>query len=303
MVKHRALGKGLGALIPAPQEPSRQEQETETTKETTRAVTLPVVKLVPNPDQPRKDMDPDGLQTLADSLKVHGVVQPLVVRDKAGIYEIVAGERRWRAAQMAGIEEVPVFYFEGSDQEAKEVSLIENIQREDLSPLEVASAIQDLINRFSLTQDEVSRKLGWSRSAITNKIRLLKLPEDVKLLLKNGFLSEGHGRALLALESTEDRSIYAKKAVYKMWSVRQLEKMIQDRKLEIISPASSPNTDHSPTPLQDQAQLLSRKFGCKLRLSGPDTNMKLSVGGLKPEQLEKILEFLEREGDTLFPGK
>jgi ParB family chromosome partitioning protein len=303
MVKHRALGKGLGALIPAAQEPPRQEQEKDINKEIVRPVTIPVKKLVPNPDQPRKDIDPDGLQALADSLKVHGVVQPLVVRDKNGTYEIVAGERRWRAAQMAGISEVPVIYFDGSDQEAKEVSLIENIQREDLSPLEVASAIQDLINRFSLTQEEVSRKLGWSRSAITNKIRLLKLPEDVRLLLKNGFLSEGHGRALLALGSEEDISLYAKKAVHKMWSVRQLEKMIQERKVEILSTVSLPETGHSPTPLQDQAKLLSRKFGCKLRLSGPDTNMKLSVGGLKTEQIEKFLEFIEREGETLFPGK
>lgn len=300
MVKHRALGKGLGALIPgAPEMPDRNRDEVLLPSHKTS--TLPVNKLFPNPDQPRKAMDEESLKALAESLKVHGIVQPLVVREKDGSFEIVAGERRWRAAQLVGINEVPVTFFEGSDQDAMEVSLIENIQREDLSPLEIAQAILDLTTEFSLTQEEVAKKLGWSRVSITNKLRLLKLPEEVKFLLNNGLLSEGHARALLGLEIDEDRISYARRSVYKMWSVRQLEKTIQERKHNTIPQYVENALEVSP--FQKHTALFATRFGLSLRVSGKESNMKLSLTGLQVKEVEQILDILENEAEQLFPGK
>lgn len=298
MVKHRALGKGLGALIPGAQE-SAERSAVEAPGIVKKPSTLPVSKLSPNPGQPRKEIEEEGLRALAESLKVHGIVQPLVVREKEGSYEIVAGERRWRAAQMVGITDVPVTFFTGSDQDAMEVSLIENIQREDLSPLEIAEAILDLTKEFSLTQEEVARKLGWSRVSITNKLRLLKLPEEVKLLLKNGFLSEGHARTLLGLELDEERVIFARRTVDKLWSVRQLEKMIQDRKR--ISQSAVRTAPVSP--FHEYTGLFTTKYGLSIRVSGKDTNMKLSLSGLQRDEMERVLAILEKEGEELFPGK
>ncbi len=299
MVKHRALGKGLGALIPGASElPDRNRDEVSSSHKTS---TLPVNKLFPNPDQPRKAMEEEGLKALAESLKVHGIVQPLVVREKDGSFEIVAGERRWRAAQLVGITEVPVTFFEGSDQDAMEVSLIENIQREDLSPLEIAQAILDLTSEFSLTQEEVAKKLGWSRVSITNKLRLLKLPEEVKFLLNNGLLSEGHARALLGLGIDEDRINYARRAVYKMWSVRQLEKVIQEKKQNPLPQYIEKSLRVSP--FQNHTGLFATRFGLSLRVSGKDSNMKLSLAGLQAKEVEKILEIIENEAEQLFPGK
>ena len=300
MVKHRALGKGLGALIPGAPEMADRNRD-EVLPPSHKTYTLPVNKLFPNPDQPRKAMEEESLKALAESLKVHGIVQPLVVRKKDGCFEIVAGERRWRAAQLVGIDEVPVTLFEGSDQDAMEVSLIENIQREDLSPLEIAQAILDLTTAFSLTQEEVAKKLGWSRVSITNKLRLLKLPEEVKFLLNNGLLSEGHARALLGLETDVHRIDYAKRSVYKMWSVRQLEKTIQERKHN-SKPQSIENSPEI-SPFQKHTGLFATRFGLSLRVSGKESNMKLSLAGLQEQEVEQILKMIENAAEQLFPGK
>jgi len=301
MAKHRALGKGLGALIPTTQD-NAEERTRNGNEITPPSTTLPVELLVPNPDQPRKDMNQEGLQALADSLKVHGIVQPLIVMERDGKYEIVAGERRWRAARMAGIEKVPVVYFSGSSKDAVEVSLIENIQREDLSSLEIADAIQGLMKSYSMTQDDVAKKVGWSRSAVTNKLRLLNLPEEVKSLVSKGLLSEGHARALLSLDSPEMMLSLGQEAIYKTWSVRQLEKVIQNMKdsasrkgKEVVSVA---------VPVFGEAiESLTNRFDFKLKITGAGRNMKLSLYGLHSNQIERILNILNDEGEKIFPGK
>lgn len=301
MAKHRALGKGLGALIPTSQENIGKEV-TKISENTQKSTTLPVKCLIPNPGQPRKEIDQKGLEVLAESLKIHGVVQPLVVREHDSKYEIIAGERRWRAAQMADIDEVPVVYFSGSDQEAMEVSLIENIQREDLTPLEVAGAMQDLMQNYSMTQEDVSQKLGWSRSAVANKLRLLKLPEEVKFLMEKGLLSEGHARALLSFDSDADKVALARESVYKMWSVRQLEKIIQDRK---TYSTMNPKKEYPvrTDPFEEIIGSIRERFNFNLKVTGSGKNMKLSLSGLQGGQIEKILNLLENEGEEIFPGK
>jgi len=302
MVKQRALGKGLGALIPGAEE----KTETRTPVEETQApqihaeLTLPVNQLEPNPDQPRKEMKEEALQALASSLKEHGVVQPLIVRKQGEKYQIVAGERRWRAAQIAGISEVPVRLYKGSDSEVMEVSLVENIQREDLSPLEVAVAIKQLLEHFSLTQDEVSKKLGWSRTSVTNKLRLLNLPEEIKYLLSSSLITEGHARALLSLESDLDRLKLARQTVYRMWSVRQLEQKVKDYK------TSHPNRAYPLTTrprLPEYIESLSKEYGLTFKLTGQGDNLRLTIANLSETDVTALLDIIKNKVSDIFPGK
>ncbi|HDQ92929.1 MAG TPA: ParB/RepB/Spo0J family partition protein, partial [Synergistetes bacterium] len=183
MARPRALGKGLGALIPGAG--SNYEESPQTTAE---VLELSLGNIRPSPNQPRKEFSSEGLEALAESIREHGVVQPVVVRRLNGGYEIVAGERRWRAAGMAGLEMIPVRVIEADEHKVMELSLVENLQREDLSPLEAARGIQELIQRFSLTQEQAAKKLGWSRVAVTNKLRLLQLPEEILKMLHAGSL-------------------------------------------------------------------------------------------------------------------
>ena len=205
--KGKGLGKGLDSLIPMPQT-APNKAKSENAALTGKAETMvKITKVEPNRDQPRKHFDEDALQELADSIKQFGLLQPILVQDRKDYYEIIAGERRWRAAKLAGLKEVPVIIKNYTDREIVEISLIENIQREDLNPIEEALAYKRLLEEFDLKQDEVAERVSKSRTAVTNSIRLLKLCDGVQQMIIDDMLSTGHARALIPIEDKERMSL------------------------------------------------------------------------------------------------
>lgn len=225
MAKRNAIGRDFYSLMFDNTLPAEA-----TSSATSAATTLRISEIEPRSDQPRKTFDHEPLEALADSIAQFGVIQPIVVRENKnaeGTYEILAGERRWRAAKMAGLSEIPAVILEGDDLKAAQVSVIENVQREDLNPIEEALAYQTLLDGFHLTQEEVSKQVGKSRSAIANLLRLLDLPDEVLELVKTGKLSAGHARALLGLKNTDQMASLANKIVEKDLSVRDVERTIR----------------------------------------------------------------------------
>ena len=228
-VKRGGLGKGLDSLIPDTIKTSVPEKTKIVEKVVEKPVEMKVKisKVGPNKDQPRKQFDEDALMELADSIKQFGIIQPLIVQEKNGFYEIIAGERRWRAAKIAGLKEVPVIVKDYSDLEVVEISLIENIQRENLNPIEEALAYKRLLNEFKLKQDEVAERVSKSRTAVTNSMRLLKLDERVQQMVIDDMLSTGHARALLGIEDPELQAATAAKVFDEKLSVREVEKLVK----------------------------------------------------------------------------
>ena len=233
-VKRNGLGKGLDSLIPdrsdkAVKKPVKQENITQPEKQgvvnESGEMLVKINQVEPNREQPRKDFDEDALLELADSIKQFGVLQPLVVQKKKDYYEIIAGERRWRAAKLAGLKEIPVIIKNYTDQEIVEISLIENIQRENLNPIEEAMAYKRLLEEFSLKQDEVAERVSKSRTAVTNSMRLLKLSEKVQRMIVDDMITTGHARALLAIDDEEQQYILANKIFDEKLSVRETEKL------------------------------------------------------------------------------
>ena len=238
--KKSGLGRGLDALFPektktAPQKsapikkekPIAQKNQEETTESYKGEKVVKISKVEPNRDQPRKKFDEDALLELSESIKQYGVLQPLLVSDKKDYYEIIAGERRWRAAKMAGLKEIPVLVKEFTDQEMVEISLIENIQREDLNPVEEAEAYKRLIDEFHLKQDEIAERVSKSRTAITNVLRLLKLDNRVQQMMVDEMISAGHARAILGISDYEKQYSVAMKVFDEKLSVRETEKLVK----------------------------------------------------------------------------
>lgn len=220
MASNKGLGRGLGALL---------GDFSEETLEPSAYRELPIYKVEPNPDQPRRDFDEEELQALADSISVHGMIQPLTVRElPSGYYQIIAGERRWRAARQAGLSEVPVVVIEADDKKAMELALIENLQRQDLNPVEEALGYQSLIDEYGLTQEETAASVGKSRPAVANALRLLSLCDEVLELLKTGAITAGHARAILTLKSEKKQLEAAKKIMALSLSVRQAETLCKN---------------------------------------------------------------------------
>ena len=239
-VKRNGLGKGLDSLIPdktsnkstrsvekKPAAMKTKEGVKETIQEVSGERYLKINEVEPNKDQPRKDFDEDALLELADSIKQFGILQPLLVQKKNGYYEIIAGERRWRAAKLAGVKEVPVVIKNYTDQEIVEISLIENIQRENLNPIEEAMAFKRLLEEFHLKQDEVAERVSKSRTAVTNSMRLLKLSSRVQQMVIDDMITTGHARALLAIDDEEQQYIIASKIFDEKLSVRDTEKLVK----------------------------------------------------------------------------
>ncbi|WP_294773212.1 ParB/RepB/Spo0J family partition protein [uncultured Eubacterium sp.] len=251
--KQSGLGKGLGALM--------LENNTDSMVSTD---TLAVNDIIPNKEQPRKTFDEAALQELADSIKQHGVLQPLLVRPlTTGGYQLVAGERRWRASRLAELKEVPVIIKELSDTEAMEIAIIENLQREDLNPIEEAEGLQALIDKCGFTQEEVATSVGKSRPAITNALRLLRLPEEVRQMTKDGDISAGHARALLAFDNEPMMLECAKQIVDKKLTVRDVEKMAKRPKTSKIKASSGRARDS----FYDEVELaLSDALGTKVKV-------------------------------------
>lgn len=236
-VKRNGLGKGLDSLIPNKNEKKpktsakiddREKKEKEVLK--SGEIMVKINQVEPNRDQPRKDFDEDALVELADSIKQFGILQPLIVQKKKDYYEIIAGERRWRAAKIAGVKEVPVIVKEFTDQEIVEISLIENIQRENLNPIEEAMAYKRLLEEFNLKQDEVAERVSKSRTAVTNSMRLLKLSPRVQQMIVDDMISTGHARALLAIDDEEQQYMLANKIFDEKLSVRETEKLVKTLK-------------------------------------------------------------------------
>ena len=231
-VKRNGLGKGLDSLIPnKSSKPSPEKEKLNTKKEekdaSTGEILVKINEVEPNREQPRKDFDEDALMELADSIKQFGILQPLIVQKKKDYYEIIAGERRWRAAKLAGVKEVPIIIKEYTDQEIVEISLIENIQRENLNPIEEAMAYKRLLEEFNLKQDEVAERVSKSRTAVTNSMRLLKLSDRVQQMIIDDMISTGHARALLAIDDEEQQYMLANKIFDEKLSVRETEKLVK----------------------------------------------------------------------------
>ena len=229
----RGLGKGLDSLIPmgsgsSEKKADSKEENKESKDGKATETVVKITQVEPNREQPRKNFDEDALQELADSIKQFGLLQPILVQDRKTHYEIIAGERRWRAAKLAGLKEVPVIIRDYTDQEIVEISLIENIQREDLNPIEEAQAYKRLLTEFNLKQDEVAERVSKSRTAVTNSMRLLKLCDEVQQMIIDDMLSTGHARALISIEDPEQQYTIAQKIFDEKLSVREVEKLVKD---------------------------------------------------------------------------
>ena len=227
MAKKTGLGKGLDSLIPVHNNTEREKAVVEKVVEKKTDTVLRITEIEPNKGQPRKNFNEDALEELADSIKQFGLIQPLVVQKRDGYYEIIAGERRWRAAKKAGLKEVPVIIRDYTDEEMMEIALIENLQREDLNPIEEAQAYKKLINDYKLKQDEIAEKVSKSRVAITNSMRLLKLSEKVQDMIVDEMISSGHGRALLALNDKKMQEELANRIFDEKLSVRETEQIVK----------------------------------------------------------------------------
>ena len=274
MAKMSGLGKGLGALM--------LENNTDSMVSTS---TLSINEIVPNKEQPRKTFDETALAELADSIRQHGVLQPLLVRPLAnGGYQLVAGERRWRASRMAELKEVPVIIKELSDTEAMEIAIIENLQREDLNPIEEAEGLQALIDKCGYTQEEVAVSVGKSRPAITNSLRLLKLPQEVRDMAKDGVISAGHARALLAFDNQPMMIECAKQIVPKRLTVRDVEKMAK-RPARTSEPKRTQRRDS----FYDEVELsLSEALGTKVKVYNGRSKGTLEIEFYTLDDLKNI---------------
>ena len=285
--KDRGLGRGLSALLG---DDALQAQEG-------GSLSLPISEVQPGLKQPRKRFDEESLADLADSIRTHGIIQPLTVRRlSSGYYQIIAGERRWRAAKMAGLREVPAVIIEADDRTVMELGLIENLQREDLNPIEEAAGYQTLIGEYGLTQEEVSQRVGKSRPAVANALRLLALPDAVRQLLEEGKLSAGHARAILAAPAGELQKKLAQKVVHDGLSVRQTEALAkrltaqQDHAAEELRPGAAP--DYSIY-LRSAEQELSHRFGRKVTIVNGKKKGKIELEYYNTEDLNLLLETLE----------
>ncbi len=283
----KGLGKGLGSLLG---EAAVDSVENEVTVEQSSTL-LRLTDIEPNALQPRRDFDEEALQDLADSIAKNGVLQPLAVRKmNSGLFEIIAGERRWRASRMAGLKEVPVIVLEADDLRAMELAMIENLQREDLNPVEEAGGYRTLMDQYGLTQEEVAEKVGRSRPVIANSIRLLALPKDVLELLKLGEISAGHARALLSLESAADRSAVAERIVSQDMSVRQVETFVK-RLLQQEKPEKQ-ETEISVNYLEVLQNDLGKSLGRKVKIVDGKKRGRVELEYYGKDDLNRLTELL-----------
>jgi ParB family transcriptional regulator, chromosome partitioning protein len=283
-MKRKALGKGLSALLPDP-EPAPATPAVETTTEAA------VTSLEPNPFQPRSAMDPVRLAELAASIRESGVVQPILVRRHGERFQIIAGERRWRAAQQAGLATVPIVLREVADDRLLELALVENIQRQELSPLEEAQAFHRLQEELRLTQEEVARKVGRDRTTITNTLRLLRLPREVRDLLHSGALDAGHGRALLALEKAEEQIALAREAARKGLSVREVERRVAQ--MRAPRPRSVPTRDANTRAAEER---LRAALGTRVEIARRGRGGQVRIAFNSEAELSRLFEALVRPG-------
>lgn len=290
MSKNRGLGKGLGALLPELEDDHLSAQ-----------TAIRIHLIVPNPYQPRKDFSDEKLTELAESIKTHGIIQPLLVRERDGRYQLIAGERRLRAAKLAGLNEVPVVIKDLSDQSMMEIALVENLQRENLNPIEEAEAYQRLMNEFRLTQDELAQKVGKSRSAVANMLRLLNLPTELQRDLSGGVLTMGHARALLGLTSADVQKAIWQQIQQQQLSVRETEELI--RKLNTPGTSEPPVSvvsretkkketigfERDPNVVMAEEEL-QQALGTKVHVKANGPVGRIEIEYYSPEEFERIFE-------------
>lgn len=310
MAKRTGLGKGLGAIFgdevmesaaeeqeakhqtksKKAQEPEKKEEDSDIGKE----LMVKVTSIEPNREQPRKDFNEEAMGELAESMKVYGVLQPLLVQKKGDYYEIIAGERRWRAAKLAGLKEVPVVIREYTKQQTMEIALIENVQREDLNAIEEAKAYQRLIQEFELKQEEIAARVGKSRVTITNSMRLLKLDERVQEMLIQNQITGGHARALLTVEDGELQYKLAGKIIAENLSVREIEKIVKSLSKK-KNPKEKNVEDESLTLIfRDLEERMKSAMGTKVSINRKDKNKgRVEIEYYSESELERIVELIE----------
>lgn len=293
--KKSGLGKGLDSLIA--DKVSNKTKITEETKvNSNEGIKVPINKVEPNKTQPRKEFDEDALLELSESIKQYGVLQPLLVQQRDGFYEIIAGERRWRAAKNAGLKEVPVIIKNLSEQEIVEISLIENIQRENLNPIEEALAYKRLLREFNLKQDEVAERVSKSRTAVTNTMRLLKLNEKVQQMIVDEMISTGHARALLGISDLEMQYTVAQKIFDEKLSVRETEKLVKK-----IQNGEDEKKQNSENKLDEKLRIIYADleeqmkgiFGTKVKINSKNSGSgKLEIEYYSQSELERIIDII-----------
>ena len=286
----RGLGKGLDSLIPNTIGESKGKADKGTGTENKNPETMVKLTAVePNRDQPRKNFDEDALLELAESIKQFGLLQPILVQERDGYYEIIAGERRWRAAKIAGLKEVPVII--KNLQEIVEISLIENIQREDLNPIEEAQAYKRLLNEFHLKQDEVAERVSKSRTAVTNSMRLLKLCDEVQQMVVNEMITTGHARALLSIEDPEEQYMIAQKVFDEKMSVREVEKLVKN----LHKPEKPKKAENKSLEViyQNIEEKLKESLGTKVSISSKDNGAgKIQIEFYDHDDLDRLMEYI-----------
>ncbi len=299
MAAARGLGKGLDALIPSGiNEKSKSSDNTKKDKASENSsgeTMVNITKVEPNREQPRKNFDEDALEELAESIKQFGLLQPIIVQDRKTYYEIIAGERRWRAAKKAGLKEVPVIIKNLTEQEIVEISLIENIQRENLNPIEEAQAYKRLLTEFNLKQDEVAERVAKSRTAVTNSMRLLKLCDDVQQMIIDDMISTGHARALITIEDPEQQYAIAQQIFDEKLSVRDVEKLVKNlNKPAKIKKAISDDKSLEAV-YHDIEENLKQKLSTKVSITSKGNGAgKIEIEFYSHDDLEKLMDLLSK---------
>ncbi|QHW32199.1 ParB/RepB/Spo0J family partition protein [Paenibacillus rhizovicinus] len=280
----KRLGRGLDALIPSL---SVSEED--------KVVEVPLAQLRPNPYQPRKTFDDDAIKELAESIKQHGVIQPIIVRTVLKGYEIIAGERRFRASQLCGNPTIPAVVRNFSDQQVMEIALIENLQREDLNAIELSLAYQALMDKFNLTQEELSMKVGKSRSHIANFLRLLSLPEEIKDNVSRGTLSMGHARAIVGVKEDQRKKELADLTIANDWSVRQLEEAIKNLgQPEPVKPKDTTSNKKKDPYINEVEESLRERFKTTVKIKQQKDKGRIELMYYNKQDLERLLELLQQ---------
>jgi hypothetical protein len=290
-VNKRGLGKGLDTMIP-PVKNEKKSEKGDPAKEPETLVNI--TKVEPNREQPRKNFDEDALLELSESIKQYGLLQPILVQDRKDYYEIIAGERRWRAAKLAGLKQVPVIIKNLTDQEIVEISLIENIQRENLNPIEEAQAYKRLLNEFHLKQDEVAERVSKSRTAVTNSMRLLKLSDDVQRMVIDEMITTGHARALLGVEDPAEQYNLAQRIFDEKLSVREVEKIVKNMG-KPVKPKKEKVVDKSMQVIYDDiSEKLKTQLGTKVNIvPKEDGSGKIEIEFYSHDELDRILDLMK----------
>lgn len=292
----RGLGKGLDALIPnVSADTKKNDNVSSGTAEKEYETLVKITKVEPNREQPRKNFDEAALQELADSIKQFGLLQPILVQDRKTYYEIIAGERRWRAAKLAGLKEVPVIIRDYTDQEIVEISLIENIQREDLNPIEEALAYKRLLTEFNLKQEEVAERVSKSRTAVTNSMRLLKLCDEVQQMIINDEISTGHARALITIEDQKQQYEIAQKIFNDKLSVRDVEKLVKNLNKPEKPKKKAAEDSSLDVVYQDVEEKLKRTLGTKVSIEPKGNGAgKIEIEFYTHDDLDRIIDLLSK---------